>query len=154
MNQLCVGQVSSLIYQARPIWHIMLVVKNLFDVSRSECYKTVLILETPFWVAGAVESVKIGITVIGASNKSGRRCKLSNEIHPIYLIYLALNATKRFYFGDTVLGSPRIKHVSDTHAKPTPPTSLSLAEWSYRYCGWLVGSWSVITIPYDPCCND
>ena len=38
-----------------------------------------LILETPFWEAGAAESVKIGIIVIGASNKSGRRCKPSNE---------------------------------------------------------------------------
>ena len=32
-----------------------------------------LILETPFWVAGAAESLKIGRIVIGASNKSGRR---------------------------------------------------------------------------------
>ena len=32
-----------------------------------------LILETPFWVAGAAESMKIGRIVIGASNKSGRR---------------------------------------------------------------------------------
>ena len=31
-----------------------------------------LILETPFWVAGAAESVKIGRIGIGASNKSGR----------------------------------------------------------------------------------
>ena len=37
-----------------------------------EGYKTVLILETPFWVAGAAELMKISITVIGASNKSGR----------------------------------------------------------------------------------
>jgi hypothetical protein len=37
-----------------------------------EGYKTVLILETPFWVAGASESMKKGIIVIGASNKSGR----------------------------------------------------------------------------------
>jgi hypothetical protein len=37
-----------------------------------EGYKTVLILETPFWVAGAAESMKISIIVIGASNKSGR----------------------------------------------------------------------------------
>ena len=36
-------------------------------------YKTVLILETPFWVACAAESVKIGRIGIGASNKSGRR---------------------------------------------------------------------------------
>ena len=27
---------------------------------KCECYKTVLILETPFWVAGAAESMKIG----------------------------------------------------------------------------------------------
>ena len=37
-----------------------------------EGYKTVVILETPFWVAGAAESMKISIIVIGASNKSGR----------------------------------------------------------------------------------
>ena len=37
-----------------------------------EGYKTVLILETPFWVAGAAESMKISIIIIGASNKSGR----------------------------------------------------------------------------------
>jgi hypothetical protein len=37
-----------------------------------EGYKTVRILETPFWVAGAAESMKISIIVIGASNKSGR----------------------------------------------------------------------------------
>ena len=37
-----------------------------------EGYKTVLILETPFWVAGAAESMNISIIVIGASNKSGR----------------------------------------------------------------------------------
>ena len=37
-----------------------------------EGYNTVLILETPFWVAGAAESMKISIIVIGASNKSGR----------------------------------------------------------------------------------
>ena len=30
-----------------------------------EGYKTVLILETPIWVAGAAESMKIGIIVIG-----------------------------------------------------------------------------------------
>ena len=36
-------------------------------------YKTVLILETPFWVAGAAESVKMSRIGIGASNKSGRR---------------------------------------------------------------------------------
>jgi len=37
-----------------------------------EGYKTVLILETPLWVAGAAESMKINIIVLGASNKSGR----------------------------------------------------------------------------------
>ena len=37
-----------------------------------EGYKTVLILETPFWVAGAADSMKIRIIVIGSSNKSGR----------------------------------------------------------------------------------
>ena len=31
-----------------------------------------LILETPFWVAGAAQSMEIGKIVIGASNKSGR----------------------------------------------------------------------------------
>jgi hypothetical protein len=39
-----------------------------------EGYKTVLILETPFWVAGAAESIKTGIIVIGPSNKSGPHC--------------------------------------------------------------------------------
>ena len=31
-------------------------------------------METPFWVAGAAESMKIGIIVIGPSNKSGPHC--------------------------------------------------------------------------------
>ena len=31
-------------------------------------------METPFWVAGAVESMNIGIIVIGPSNKSGPHC--------------------------------------------------------------------------------
>ena len=48
----------------------------LFDLSSFECYKTVLILETLFWVAGAAESKEIGVIVIGASNKSGRHCML------------------------------------------------------------------------------
>ena len=55
-----------------------------------QCYKTVLILETPVWVAGAAESMKLGKIVIGASNKSGRRCKLSDEMNLIYLMYLDL----------------------------------------------------------------
>ena len=105
MIQLCVGQVSSLIYGARPPWHmIMLVVKNLFDVSRSEWYKTALILETPFWVAGAAESMEICKIVIGASNKSGRRCMPSDEISLIFLMYLDLSGTKRCSFWHTVLG--------------------------------------------------
>ena len=37
-----------------------------------EDYKTVLILETPFCVAGAAELMKLDIIVLGASNKSGR----------------------------------------------------------------------------------
>ena len=45
-------------------------VPNAKELSRSGCYKTVLFLETPFWVAGAAESVKIGRIGIGASNKS------------------------------------------------------------------------------------
>ena len=32
------------------------------------------VLGTPFWVAGAAESMKIGIIVIGPSNKSGPHC--------------------------------------------------------------------------------
>ena len=60
------------------------------DVSGFECYKTVLILETPFWVAGAAESMEIGKIVIGASNKSGRRCKRSDEIQLISLMYFCL----------------------------------------------------------------
>ena len=39
-----------------------------------------LILVTPFWVAGAAESMEIGKFVIEASNKSGRRCKRSDEL--------------------------------------------------------------------------
>ena len=70
----------------------------LFDVSRSECCKTVLILETPFWVSGAVESMNICVIVIGASNKSGRRCKPSDAIDLIYLMYLDLSVTKRCLF--------------------------------------------------------
>jgi len=77
---------------------IMPALKNLFDVSRSECYKTVLILETPFWVAGAAESMEIGKFVIGASNKSGRRCKRSDELQLIYLMHLDLSGTKRCSF--------------------------------------------------------
>ena len=61
-------------------------------------YKTALILETPFWEAGAAESVRISIIVIGASNKSGRRCKPSDEINLIYLMYLDLSVTKRCSF--------------------------------------------------------
>ena len=53
-----------------------------FCVSRSECYKTVLILETPFWVAGAVESMKIDRIVIGASNKSGRHLCVDGHLSP------------------------------------------------------------------------
>ena len=68
---------------------------SLSDVSRSESYKTVLVLETPFWVAGAAESVKINIIVIGASHKSGRRRKASDEIQLIYMMYLDLSLTKR-----------------------------------------------------------
>ena len=48
----------------------------IVDLSRSECYKTVIILETPFWVAGVAESMKICQIVNGASNKSGRGCML------------------------------------------------------------------------------
>ena len=66
-----------------------------FDVSTSKWYKTVLILETPFWVACAAESMEIGIIVIGASNKSGRRCMPSDEIQLISLMYLDRNVTKR-----------------------------------------------------------
>ena len=57
-----------------------------------------LILETPFWVAGAAESMEIGKLVIGASNKSGRRCMPSDEINLIYLMYLDLSGTKRRSF--------------------------------------------------------
>ena len=57
-----------------------------------------LILETPFWVAGAAESMKMSIIVIGASNKSGRRCKPSDEMNLIYLMYLHLSGTKRCSF--------------------------------------------------------
>ena len=49
-----------------------------------------IILETPFWVGGAAESMEIGQIVIGASKKSGRRCKRSDEINLIYLMYLDL----------------------------------------------------------------
>ena len=48
-------------------------VPNAEQLSRSAGYKTVLFLETPFWVAGAVQSMKIGRIGGGASNKSGRR---------------------------------------------------------------------------------
>ena len=53
---------------------------------------------TPFWVGGAAESMKIGKIVIGASNKSGRRCMPSDEISLIYLMYLDLSGTKRCSF--------------------------------------------------------
>jgi hypothetical protein len=65
------------------VWHISMN-GNVAEVHERLCapghaseyplegYKTVLILETPFWVAGAAESMKISIIVIGASNKSGR----------------------------------------------------------------------------------
>ena len=62
------------------------------------CYKTVLILETPFWVACAAESMEIGIIVIGASNKSGRRFTPSDESNLICLMYLHLSVTKRCSF--------------------------------------------------------
>ena len=75
---------------------------NLFDASRSGCYKTVIILATPFWVAGAVQSVKIGIIVIGASNKSGRGCKRSDEINLIYLMYLDLECWKTVLILETL----------------------------------------------------
>ena len=41
----------------------------------------VLILETLPWVLGAAQSMKTGIIVIGASKKSGRGCKPSDEIN-------------------------------------------------------------------------
>ena len=69
---------------------------NLFDVFRSECYKTVVILETPFWVGGAAESMEMRQIVVGASNKSGRRCMPSDEINLICLMYLDLGVTKRW----------------------------------------------------------
>ena len=53
-----------------------------------------LILVTPFWVAGAAESMEIDKCVIEASNKSGRRCKRSDELQLIYLMYLDLSGTK------------------------------------------------------------
>ena len=56
-----------------------------FDVSTSKWYKTVLILETPFWVACAAESMEIGIIVIGASNKSGRRFTPSDESNTSFI---------------------------------------------------------------------
>ena len=71
---------------------------RVFEVSSLECYEMVLILETPFWVAGAAEPMRICTIVIGASKKSGRRCKLSDEIHLIYLMYLDLSVTKRCSF--------------------------------------------------------
>ena len=67
-------------------------------IKREQWSKTVIILATPFWVAGAVQSVKIGRIVIGASKKSGRRCKPSDEINLIYLMHLDLSATKRWSF--------------------------------------------------------
>ena len=64
-------------------------------MSSLECYEKVLILETPFWVASAAGPMKIGIIVIGASNKSGRRCKPSDEIQLMHLMYLDLCVPKR-----------------------------------------------------------
>ena len=49
-----------------------------------------IIFETPFWVGGAAESMEITQIVVGASNKSGRRCKPSDEINLICLMYLDL----------------------------------------------------------------
>ena len=138
-------------------------------------------METPFWAPGAAESMNIGIIVIGASNKSGRRCKPSDEINLIYLMHLDLSVTKRCSFwrhgfrkqvllsrwkyvktklerpinqGDVndrcrwdlfrtvtvtlirFLALPCIRADNSSNAnlqkeKPSPPTSLSLAEWSY-----------------------
>ena len=45
-------------------------------ISASGCYKTVLILETRFYEAGAAESLELGKTEVGASNRSGPLCKL------------------------------------------------------------------------------
>ena len=58
------------------------------------CHR-VSVLSCVVWVACAAESINIGIIVIGASNKSGRRCKPSDEINLIYLMYLDLSVTKR-----------------------------------------------------------
>ena len=76
-------------------------------ISASECYKTVLILETRFCEAGAAESLEIGKIEVGssnrsgrlcklygiASNKSGRRCKPFDEINLLCLMYLDLSVT-------------------------------------------------------------
>ena len=64
-------------------------------------------METPFWVDGAAELMKIGKMAVGSSNrsgrlcklyetsynKSGRRCKSSDEITLICLMYLDLSVT-------------------------------------------------------------
>ena len=49
---------------------------TLGQISASECYKTVLILETRFCEAGAAESLEIGKIEVGSSNRSGRLCKV------------------------------------------------------------------------------
>ena len=50
------------------------------DVSRSEYYKTVLISETPFWVAGAAESMKISIIVGGWGCATGNTVPFSQSV--------------------------------------------------------------------------
>ena len=84
----------------------------MFDVSRSECYKTVLILETRFQEANDAESLEIGKIEVGSFNRSGRLCKLyetasntsgrgcksSDEIRLIRLMYLDLSVTKHCLF--------------------------------------------------------
>ena len=52
---------------------------NLCDVSNLEGYTTVLILETPFWVDGAAEWMKIRKMAVGSSNRSGRVWVLSES---------------------------------------------------------------------------
>ena len=71
-------------------WHVQ---ESCWHVQ--EWYKTVLILVTPFWVAGAAESMEIGKIVIGASNKSGRCCKPSDEFQLIYLMSLVLSVIRQ-----------------------------------------------------------
>ena len=53
------------------------------------------ILETPFWEAGAAESMEKGKLETEASNKLGRRCMSSNEIYLVYLIHLVLSGVNQ-----------------------------------------------------------